>query len=125
MTQAKLTNAVINQDTVAAARKVSNNNSCLFKKVCEGTAIILLSPEQLESSGFRSVVDNKAFSACLYVMVVDDAHLIDLWGLSIRLSYKKIGWMRSRAGCHIPVLAVTATLQKKIRGRGPWILGLS
>ncbi|KAG1731878.1 hypothetical protein EDD22DRAFT_973863 [Suillus occidentalis] len=53
MTRAKLTNAVINQDTVAAARKASNDNSCLFKNVCEGTAIILLSPEQLESSGFR------------------------------------------------------------------------
>ncbi|KAG1768764.1 hypothetical protein EV702DRAFT_1203173 [Suillus placidus] len=60
--EAKLTNTVINQDTVAAARKASNNDSNLFKKVCEGTAIILLSPEQLESSGFQSVVDNKAFA---------------------------------------------------------------
>ncbi|KAG2030538.1 hypothetical protein BDR03DRAFT_844620, partial [Suillus americanus] len=74
------------------------------------------------SSGFRSVVDNKAFAARLCVMVVDEAHLIDLWGLSIWPSYKKIGWMRSCAGHHVPVLAVTAMLQKKSEAE---VLGFS
>ncbi|KAG1816333.1 uncharacterized protein BJ212DRAFT_1271739, partial [Suillus subaureus] len=75
--------------------------------------IILLSPEQLESSGFRTVMNIKAFATRLCIMVVDEAHLIDLWGLSIRPSYKKIGWIRSRARRHVPMFAVTATLQKK------------
>ncbi|KIJ58459.1 hypothetical protein HYDPIDRAFT_190803 [Hydnomerulius pinastri MD-312] len=108
MVKAKLSAVAINADTVDEYRKKDAN---IFEHVCEGVAVVILSPEQLKSRGFRQILDSK-FSNRVTMMVVDEVHLLNSWGKDLRPAYKQIGWLRARLATHPPMLATTATLEK-------------
>ncbi|KAG0704641.1 P-loop containing nucleoside triphosphate hydrolase protein [Suillus ampliporus] len=120
MTRASLTNIVINGDTVDEARKCGRD---LFKEALSGISIVLLSPKQLRSAGFRMVLDHPKFINRLSMMAVDETHLLDLWGLSFRPAYTELGWMRAQLERHVPVFAVTATMQRDSEIRVTQFLG--
>ena len=77
--------------------------------------MILLSPEELSSSWFSSLLENPEFSAHLCGLGMVEAHLIYWWGRSFRPMFQQIGlvWARMplRNGHRIPLVAVTATLR--------------
>ncbi|KAH7920578.1 P-loop containing nucleoside triphosphate hydrolase protein, partial [Leucogyrophana mollusca] len=108
MRNAQLTALAINADSVEAARKEDRN---LFREVRVGITMVLVSPEQLKSNGFASVLDDPVFSQRVAMMAVDEAHLLLVWGKGFRKDFLQIGFMRSRLRKHIPLIAVTATLQ--------------
>lgn len=73
-------------------------------------AVILLSPEQLSTSGFRALVNDKTFTSHLMALNIDEVHLLCSWGNQFCTSFKNIGHIRV---CfpHTPVIiALTATI---------------
>lgn len=71
---------------------------------------ILISPELAIGDKFRSVALNEGFQKHLCLVVIDEAHLVSLWGKSFRTSYAKLNSIRSIIGADIPWLACSATL---------------
>jgi hypothetical protein len=70
----------------------------------------LLSPEQLISPAFETLMQDQKFFKHIFAMCVDEVHLMYSWGACFCKSFNQIGHMR----CHLPhnaqLLALTATL---------------
>ncbi|KIJ64810.1 hypothetical protein HYDPIDRAFT_175331 [Hydnomerulius pinastri MD-312] len=109
MIKAGLKARAVNADTVDASRK---KGVCLFDKISTGVTMILLSPEQLKSPGFAAILDNGPFGRRIAMMAVDEAHLLNSWGKSLRPAYMQVGFLRARLATHPAMLVTTATLEK-------------
>ena len=70
MHNAGLATIVINADTIAAARKARKN---IWEEACVKITMVLVSPEELKSSEFGTLLDNETFSGRVYAMGVDEA----------------------------------------------------
>lgn len=105
-----LKSLVINSDTTSAA------SSNLWVDARSRYTVILLSPEELNSDGFRDLLKQKTFfdRACMFG--VDEIHLIYWWGKSFCPAFQLIGQMRARLarnkGKLIPLVGLTATLRQ-------------
>ncbi|KAH7888805.1 P-loop containing nucleoside triphosphate hydrolase protein, partial [Phlebopus sp. FC_14] len=114
MQATNLTATAINNDRVNAARQEGRD---LFREVCNGVSVVLVSPEQLKSPKFRNILDDAQFNQRISMMAIDEVHLMNTWGQTFRRDYEQTGWMRARIGRRVTVLAVTATLQAGIPTR--------
>ncbi|OAX32842.1 hypothetical protein K503DRAFT_804881 [Rhizopogon vinicolor AM-OR11-026] len=92
MRKAGLTAVAINEDTAKAAAKETPPRN-LYNEVIQGVTMILVSPEQLQSSAFEGVLKDKLFMGRLAILGVDEVHLLIAWGK------------------HIPVIGTSATLK--------------
>ncbi|KAG5222572.1 P-loop containing nucleoside triphosphate hydrolase protein [Salix suchowensis] len=102
-----LSAVTINEDTLAAARRRDEDLWTTVKT----TSMILLSPEQLVSPRFSSLLDNKEFWNSICALGIDEMHLIHDWGLSgFRKAFTDIGLVFARLKPSTILLAVTATL---------------
>ncbi|KAH9922249.1 P-loop containing nucleoside triphosphate hydrolase protein [Fomitopsis serialis] len=107
-TKIGLTSLVINSRTLEAARAVGTN---LWVRARAGVTMILLSPEQLTSKGFESLLQNSSFRDRVCAVGLDEAHALDTWGSSFRKSYRQIGFVRARMPDRVHVIAASATIR--------------
>ncbi|KAG8734622.1 hypothetical protein FRC12_018451 [Ceratobasidium sp. 428] len=104
----------INADTISAARSSSHN---IWSECANGKyQIILCAPEQLDHEKMKALLENSnAFRRRLGLVVVDEAHLIPLWGgdgssVAFRSAFFTIGNLRSLLRSETVYLALSATL---------------
>ncbi|WP_061963375.1 RecQ family ATP-dependent DNA helicase [Demequina aurantiaca] len=124
------------RDQVAAAqragiRAVSINSSnmtdwdSIHADIAAGSVDVLLcSPERLNNPDFRDqVLPRLAASAGL--VVIDEAHCISDWGHDFRPDYRRIRTLLGDLPEGIPVLATTATANKRVTADVAEQLGVS
>ena len=75
--------------------------------------VLLISPERLNSPGFRDDV-LPALAARLGLLVVDEAHCISDWGHDFRPDYRRIRDALAGLRPGVPVLATTATANARV-----------
>ncbi|TFY59485.1 hypothetical protein EVJ58_g5747 [Rhodofomes roseus] len=106
---AGLSTLVINANTTKAAAAVRRDGN-LWKVGLSKKAVILLSPEQLATPGFFSLINDPSFAARIMALNVDEAHLLDSWGAQFRPLFREIGNVRARLPGNPILIALTATI---------------
>lgn len=108
-----LTAVALNEDSISAAHEANRN---LWVECAQGRyQIVLCSPEQLNSTKMRDLIDDKAFQSCVSMVAVDEAHLIPAWGgdshgPAFRSAFNTIGTLRTRFHSSVVFAAVSGTL---------------
>ena len=103
-----LTAIVINEDTLAAARRAKRN---LWHECIEDTSMVLLSPEILSSQPFDRLLQHKTFSSRLCALGIDEVHLVQDWGdPSFRDAFRHIALVHARMPRDTVLIGLTATL---------------
>jgi superfamily II DNA helicase RecQ len=83
----------------------------LLKDVSDGKYThILMSPELAVSDRLRKIILEPRFKDRLALVVVDEAHLVQLWGVKFRTDYARLNLLRSLLGRQVPWYACSATL---------------
>ncbi|HYO38200.1 MAG TPA: DEAD/DEAH box helicase [Nocardioidaceae bacterium] len=78
-----------------------------------GLDVLLVSPERLANPGFgRRVLDGLA--GRLGLLVIDEAHAISDWGHDFRPDYRRVSDVLQRLNPDTPVLATTATANRRV-----------
>ncbi|KAJ2998525.1 hypothetical protein NUW54_g7020 [Trametes sanguinea] len=98
---------VINRDTLSRARSERIN---LWATARTDISVLLLSPEQLASPGFESLLRQRSFYLRICGLGLDEVHLLYSWGLQFRKSFRHTGYVRPRLPTHARFIATTATL---------------
>jgi ATP-dependent DNA helicase RecQ len=75
--------------------------------------VLLISPERLNSFGFRSRV-LPHLAPRIGMLVVDEAHCVSDWGSDFRPDYRRIGDVLAGLPDDTPVLATTATANDRV-----------
>lgn len=75
--------------------------------------VLLVSPERLNNPGFRDEVLPR-LSASAGLVVIDEAHCISDWGHDFRPDYRRIRTLLAELPAGIPVLATTATANRRV-----------
>lgn len=75
--------------------------------------VLLISPERLNSPGFREEV-LPGLAARVGMLVVDEAHCISDWGHDFRPDYRRIARLIDDLPTDTPVLATTATANNRV-----------
>ena len=75
--------------------------------------VLLISPERLNNPRFRSDV-LPSLAASVGLLVIDEAHCISDWGHDFRPDYRRIADVLSGLAPDVPVLAATATANKRV-----------
>jgi ATP-dependent DNA helicase RecQ len=75
--------------------------------------VLLISPERLNNPRFRSEVLPQ-LAASVGLLVVDEAHCISDWGHDFRPDYRRIADVLAGLGAGVPVLAATATANRRV-----------
>ncbi|KAI1787621.1 P-loop containing nucleoside triphosphate hydrolase protein, partial [Ganoderma leucocontextum] len=98
---------VINAGSVEQARKGGVD---LWTVARSGVAVILLSPEQLTSPRFESLLQHSGFQSRVCALGVDEIHLLYSWGQGFRQSFRQLGHSRARFRRDARFIGTTATL---------------
>src|SRR3954452_15415726 len=78
-----------------------------------GVDVLLVSPERLANPGFgRRVLDG--LSGRLGMLVIDEAHAVSDWGHDFRPDYRRVADVLQRLNPSTPVLATTATANRRV-----------
>jgi ATP-dependent DNA helicase RecQ len=75
--------------------------------------VLLISPERLNSAGFRSRV-LPDLTPRIGLLVVDEAHCVSDWGADFRPDYRRIRDVLAALPAQTPVLATTATANDRV-----------
>ncbi|EUC59336.1 DEAD/DEAH-box helicase [Rhizoctonia solani AG-3 Rhs1AP] len=98
----------LNPDTISAAKQEGRN---LWRECGDGQhQIMFASPELLASKEMDTLLSKRRFQSLLGLIVVDEVHLIPVWGVDFRRAFLAIGSLRSRVLPTTVFLALTATL---------------
>jgi ATP-dependent DNA helicase RecQ len=84
--------------------------------------VLLISPERLNSPGFRETVLPHVASRC-GLLVVDEAHCISDWGHDFRPDYRRVRDVLARLPPGVAVLATTATANERVTRDVAAVLG--
>jgi hypothetical protein len=71
---------------------------------------LLMSPELANSQRLRGVLEAPEFKDQLALVVVDEAHLVEQWGVKFRIDYSRLNELRVIVGRQVPWFACSATL---------------
>lgn len=78
--------------------------------------VVLISPEMVQSRRFvRTILQRQDVTRRTLLFAVDEAHCVSHWGSSFRKKYGSLGIIRSFLPRAVPVLAVSATLTRRVR----------
>jgi ATP-dependent DNA helicase RecQ len=75
--------------------------------------VLLISPERLNSAGFRARV-LPDLAPRIGLLVVDEAHCLSDWGHDFRPDYRRLASVLARLPAGTPVLATTATANERV-----------
>ena len=75
--------------------------------------VLLISPERLNSAGFRARV-LPSLAARVGLLVVDEAHCLSDWGHDFRPDYRRLAQVLAGLPPGTPVLATTATANERV-----------
>jgi ATP-dependent DNA helicase RecQ len=75
--------------------------------------VLLISPERLNSTGFRARV-LPGLAPRIGLLVVDEAHCLSDWGHDFRPDYRRLASVLERLPRGTPVLATTATANERV-----------
>ena len=75
--------------------------------------VLLVSPERLNSAGFRGRV-LPSLAPRVGLLVVDEAHCLSDWGHDFRPDYRRLASVLDRLAPATPVLATTATANERV-----------
>ncbi|KAK1235388.1 hypothetical protein PQX77_001395 [Marasmius sp. AFHP31] len=78
---------------------------------CKEWQLLCVDPEHLNSSEWRKIIHHSTFQRHLILFAVDEAHLVNSWGLGFRPAFDSIGaCARGHLPETVPILSLTATL---------------
>ncbi len=86
------------------------NEATLKQAVVGQYKILFIAPERLSNALWQSYVTKMRIS----MIVIDEAHCISTWGHDFRPQYRRIVRLLSALPDNIPVLALTATANKRV-----------
>ena len=86
------------------------NRATLAQAIAGHCKILFIAPERLDNADWQTYVLKMRIS----MVVVDEAHCISTWGHDFRPQYRRIAFMLAALPRHIPVLALTATANKRV-----------
>ncbi|MBP9781309.1 RecQ family ATP-dependent DNA helicase [Candidatus Woesebacteria bacterium] len=93
-----------------SSSQTPHEQQCVYKKLNSGQLKLLyLSPERLQSRRFQTALK----SACISLMVVDEAHCISEWGHDFRPEFRMIASFISAQEIRPTIAAFTATATPK------------
>ena len=94
-------------ETIIAAN--ADDHPRVFELIAnDGLDLLLISPERLNNTKFRSEALPTLLST-LGLLVVDEVHCISIWGHDFRPDYRRLGTLVKSLPPGIPVLGTTAT----------------
>lgn len=86
-------------------------NRAILKQAIAGKfKILFIAPERLDNALWQTYVPQMRIS----MIVIDEAHCISTWGHDFRPSYRRIVNLLTALPKNIPVLALTATANKRV-----------
>src|SRR5436853_7679634 len=72
--------------------------------------LLFIAPERLDNAGWQKYVIRMRIS----MIVIDEAHCISTWGHDFRPHYRRIVRLLSALPKNVPILALTATANKRV-----------
>ena len=98
-------------ETLTNARKAGLQLAKEIKE-CIRWQVVCVDPEHLRDKEWREITESPTFRTNVLFACVDEAHLINTWGLSFRPTFALIGtFLRGRFPGSISIVALTATLE--------------
>lgn len=76
---------------------------------------VLMGPEQIPTDEFEALTSHPAFRMRIALGVVEEAHVIDLWGDEFREAYKLIATLRARLPPWVTFVGLTATCRPGVQ----------
>ncbi len=95
---------------VSSEFSIEENRSTLARAVDGHFKILFIAPERLDNADWQSYVPNMRIS----MIVIDEAHCISTWGHDFRPHYQRIVHLLKALPNNIPVLALTATANRRV-----------
>jgi len=86
------------------------NRTTLARAIAGHCKILFIAPERLDNAVWQTYVLKMRIS----MVVIDEAHCISTWGHDFRPQYRRIASMLTALPRHMPVLALTATANKRV-----------
>ncbi|KAF9792319.1 P-loop containing nucleoside triphosphate hydrolase protein [Thelephora terrestris] len=77
--------------------------------------LLYMAPERLHQGDTMNIITQLYENGQLARFVIDEAHCIETWGRDFRESYKLLGQLRKKYP-HVPIMALTATADPRVRG---------
>ncbi|KAJ7436294.1 P-loop containing nucleoside triphosphate hydrolase protein [Mycena latifolia] len=97
-------------ETLAESRRNGVNLADEIKN-CAKWQVICVDPEHLRGKEWRVIAEHSTFRARIIYAAVDEAHLINEWGIEFRLAFQLIGlFLRGCLPSWISIIALSATL---------------
>jgi ATP-dependent DNA helicase RecQ len=95
---------------VSSEFSAEENRATLAQAVEGHFKILFIAPERLDNSDWQSYVPKMRIS----MIVIDEAHCISTWGHDFRPHYQRIVRLLTALPKNIPVLALTATANRRV-----------
>ncbi len=86
------------------------NKATLEQAVAGSIKLLFIAPERLDNMYWQAYVPHM----CISMIVIDEAHCISTWGHDFRPDYRRIVRLLSMLPQNTPVLALTATANKRV-----------
>jgi len=86
------------------------NRATLAQAIEGHCKVLFIAPERLDNAAWQTYVLKMRIS----MVVIDEAHCISTWGHDFRPQYRRIASMLTALPRHMPVLALTATANKRV-----------